>query len=94
MAGPRLVRRTAEATVPFLSLVPSTPVQVLVDALLPDAAHLWLEHILVDSDQFILAVVNSVFTLCSGTPELVAAHQIGERALHIAVALKRPEIYP
>jgi transposase len=41
---------------PIQSLVPSTPLEALLDALLPDAAHLRLEHVLVDTDQFILTV--------------------------------------
>jgi transposase len=41
---------------PIQSLVPLTPLAVLVDALLPDTAHLRLEHIRVDSNQLILTV--------------------------------------
>jgi transposase len=41
---------------PIQSLVPSTPLAALVDALLPDAAHLRLEHVLVDLSQLILTV--------------------------------------
>ena len=41
---------------PIQSLVPVTPLAVLVDVLLPDTAHLRLEHVLVDSNQLILTI--------------------------------------
>jgi transposase len=41
---------------PIQWLIPSTPLAALVDVLLPDAANLWLERVLVDSNQLNLTV--------------------------------------